>query len=108
MPAPKAFRRILIALCALLFLLPGAAGAQTFPPLTGRVVDNAHVLAPEQVQALDAKLAAFEQSTKQQLVVATVPDLQGYDIADYGYQLGRAWASVRRTSTRRHPAGRAQ
>jgi uncharacterized protein len=24
-------------------------------------------------------------------VVATVPDLQGYDIADYGYQLGRHW-----------------
>ena len=26
-----------------------------------------------------------------QLVVATVPDLQGYEIDEYGYQLGRAW-----------------
>jgi len=87
-----AFRRILIALFALLLVLPAAAQADpTFPPLTGRVVDDAHVLAPEQIAALDAKLAAFEQSTKQQLVVATVPDLQGYDIADYGYRLGRAW-----------------
>jgi uncharacterized protein len=25
------------------------------------------------------------------MVVATIPDLQGYDIADYGYQLGRTW-----------------
>ncbi len=87
-----ALRRILIALAALLFLLPGAAQADpSFPPLTGRVVDAAHILAPEQAAALDAKLAGFEQSTKQQVVVATIPDLQGYDIADYGYQLGRAW-----------------
>jgi uncharacterized protein len=25
------------------------------------------------------------------MVVATVPDLQGYEIEDFGYQLGRAW-----------------
>ena len=25
-------------------------------------------------------------------MVATIPDLQGYDIADYGYRLGRQWA----------------
>jgi uncharacterized protein len=84
--------RILLALCALLLFTPAAAQADpTFPPLTGRVVDEAHILQPDQVAALDAKLAGFEQSTKQQLVVATIPDLQGYDIADYGYRLGRAW-----------------
>ncbi len=72
--------------------IPAAAQADpSFPPLTGRVVDDAHLLAPDQVAALDAKLTGFEQSTKQQLVVATIPDLQGYDIADYGYRLGRAW-----------------
>jgi uncharacterized protein len=87
-----AIRRIMLALCALLLFTPAAAQADpTFPPLTGRVVDEAHILQPEQVAALDAKLAGFEQSTKQQLVVATIPDLQGYDIADYGYRLGRAW-----------------
>jgi uncharacterized protein len=87
-----AIRRILLALCALLLFTPAAAQADpTFPPLTGRVVDEAHILQPDQVAALDAKLAGFEQSTKQQLVVATIPDLQGYDIADYGYRLGRAW-----------------
>jgi uncharacterized protein len=87
-----AIRRILIALFALLLFIPAAAQADpTFPPLSGRVVDEAHILQPDQVAALDAKLAGFEQSTKQQLVVATIPDLQGYDIADYGYRLGRAW-----------------
>jgi uncharacterized protein len=37
------------------------------------------------------KLLAFNQQSGRQLQVATVPGLEGYDIADYGYQLGRAW-----------------
>ena len=84
-------RRFLIALMAVLALVACPAFAQTFPPLTGRVVDDAHLLNPQQVAALDAKLAALEQQSQRQLVVATIPDLQGLPIEDYGYQLGRAW-----------------
>jgi len=69
-----------------------AFAAPKFPPLTGRVVDNAHVLSPETAQKLDGELAQLEAQTGHQLVVATVPDLQGYEIEDYGYQLGRTWA----------------
>lgn len=65
--------------------------AQTFPALTGRVVDQANLLSPQQEAALDAKLAALEQQSQRQLVIATVPDLQGYEIEDYGYRLGRTW-----------------
>lgn len=77
---------------ALLALLATPTFAQTFPPLTGRVVDTAGLLQPDQAAALDAKLTGIEQATGHQLVVATVPDLQGYPIEDYGYRLGRAWA----------------
>jgi uncharacterized protein len=83
-------RRLLLILSLLAFM-PVAAGAQTFPKLTGRVVDAAALLSPQQEQALTDKLAALEQQSGRQLVVATIPDLQGYDISDYGYQLGRAW-----------------
>ena len=69
-----------------------AAAAPKFPPLTGRVVDNAHVLSADAVQKLDGELAQLEATTGHQLVVATVPDLQGVEIEDYGYQLGRTWA----------------
>ncbi|MBO9580252.1 MAG: TPM domain-containing protein [Sphingobium sp.] len=87
-----AIRRILVALLALLLFIPAAAQADpTFPALTGRVVDGAHILQPDQITALDTKLANFEQSTKQQLVVATVPDLQGYEVSDYANRLFRAW-----------------
>jgi uncharacterized protein len=68
-----------------------AGAAPTFPPLTGRVVDNARILSAEGTQALSAKLEAFEAATGHQVVVVTLPTLQGYEIEDYGYQLGRAW-----------------
>ena len=76
-----------------LFLLFAAApaAAQNFPDLTGRVVDAANLLPPATEAELTRKLEALEQASSRQLVVATVPDLQGYPIEDYGYQLGREW-----------------
>jgi uncharacterized protein len=61
------------------------------PPLTGRVVDDAHLLSPAAAQKLEGELADLEARTGHQLVVATVPDLQGYEIEEYGVQLARAW-----------------
>lgn len=75
----------------LLLLVAFPACAQNFPPLTGRVVDQANLLSAGQRTALDAKLAGIEQQTGHQLVVATLAGLEGYNIADYGYRLGRAW-----------------
>ena len=76
-------------LLALVLAFP--AFAQTFPPLTSRVVDQAHLLTPEQASTLKAKLAQLEAQSGRQMAVATIPDLQGYPIEDYGYRLGRAW-----------------
>jgi uncharacterized protein len=76
---------ILMILCAI------PANAQTFPALTGRVVDAANIIPDGEEAALDAKLKALEDTTDRQLVVATIPSLEGYPIDDYGYRLGRAW-----------------
>ncbi|WP_224001631.1 YgcG family protein [Aureimonas sp. SA4125] len=67
------------------------AAAQDYPALTGRVVDAADLLDPATETALDQKLAAFEQTSSDQVVVATVPDLQGQAIEEFGVGLGRAW-----------------
>jgi len=76
----------------LLWLVATAAwAAPAFPKLTGRVVDAAQVLPPDVEAALTEKLAALETANGTQLVVVTLPDLKGYDIGDYGYQLGRTW-----------------
>jgi len=74
---------------ALLLAVP--AQAQQFPKLTGRVTDAANIIPADVEARIDGKLAALETQSQRQLVVATIPDLQGYDIADYGYQLGRKW-----------------
>ncbi|MHB8530762.1 MAG: TPM domain-containing protein, partial [Caulobacteraceae bacterium] len=80
------------ALALLVLLAAGAAGAAPkFPPLTGRVVDDAHVLSPQVQAELTDKLAGLEAKTSRQLVVVTLPSLGGYAIEDYGYQLLRAW-----------------
>lgn len=65
--------------------------APTFPPLTGRVVDQAGILSEDTQEQLTSMLAQEEQQTGAQVVVATVKSLQGYEIQDYGYQLGRYW-----------------
>ena len=92
------FRLAGLALLALVVTValafgPGSASAAAlkFPALTGRVVDDAHVLSPQVQQQLTDQLAQLEAQTHHQLVVATLSSLQGDEIADYGYQLGRAW-----------------
>lgn len=68
-----------------------AFAAPSFPLLTGRVVDQASII-PDDLQArIVSKLEALEQKTTDQFVVVTLTSLEGYDIADYGYQLGRHW-----------------
>lgn len=82
---------LLAALMVAAPVLARSADAQTFPALSGRVVDEAGLIDPAGEAALTDKLAAFEQASSDQLVVVTVPDLEGYDIADYVYRLGRDW-----------------
>ena len=74
-----------------LLLLPGLARAQTFPELTGPVVDQANILPADVEARLAEKLTALKAQSQRELVVVTLPDLQGYEISDYGYQLGRHW-----------------
>src|SRR5215467_8324939 len=81
---------MLACLTLLLWLTPASADP-TFPELTGRVVDDAQLLGADDEQQLTADLKALEDKSSDQLVVVTLPSLQGYSIEDYGYQLGRHW-----------------
>lgn len=79
---------LLALLCAALTL----RAEPSFPALTGRVVDEAHLLDATSIAQLSQMLAAHEQASGgEQVVVVTLPDLQGMSIEDYGYQLGRHW-----------------
>jgi len=90
MAAMRRFGGTVLAMALALWLSPAAADP-IFPELTGRVVDDASLLSyPEEV-AITADLKALEDKSSDQLVVVTLPSLQGYTIEDFGYQLGRHW-----------------
>jgi uncharacterized protein len=82
-------------LCLAFLLAPLQAGSQTglqaIPPLTARVIDTTGTLSAAQRDALDAKLAAFEQRKGAQMVVLMVPTTQPEDIADFSQRVGDLW-----------------
>ncbi|MBO9714207.1 YgcG family protein [Sphingomonas sp.] len=85
------FARLLLALLLATLGLAGPVQAQSFPPLSGRVVDAANLLDAGQKAQLTQLSEDVEKASGRQFVVATIPDLQDYPIEDYGYRLGRAW-----------------
>jgi uncharacterized protein len=67
------------------------ANALDFPALTGRVVDQAGIISAGDRSALEMKLKGLEDQSGIQLVVATVPSLQGADIETFANELFRHW-----------------
>ena len=61
-------------------------------PVPPRLVnDFANMLTPEQQQALENKLVAYDDSTSSQIAVVTVESLEGYEDEEYALALGRKW-----------------
>ncbi len=84
-----------LLLLAILLLVSGIIFAQgSIPerPDPPRLVnDYANILTPDQLQSLESKLVAFNDSTSVQIAVVIVPTLGGYEKADYAQQLGQKW-----------------
>jgi len=55
------------------------------------VNDLAGILSEGEVQALENKLVAFNDSTSNQIAVVIVSDLQGYDRSEFAYRVARDW-----------------
>ncbi len=55
------------------------------------VNDYTNTLTPDQRQALERKLVAFNDSTSTQIAVVIIHTLNGQDISDFNVKLGRAW-----------------
>ncbi len=87
---PLAAFAAVIAFLALAF-------AYAFPPLTGRVVDEAHIVPQASAGRITAKLASLESQSGIQLVVATVNSLGGDEIEPYANALFRAWGLGEKT-----------
>jgi len=82
--------RLAAAVVALLWTVVAAA-ALTFPPLSGRIVDQANIISADTRRAIEPKLADLETKSGVQLVVATVRSLEGQEIEPYANELFRTW-----------------
>ncbi len=94
----RAFSAVLAALC-LSMVFVATVWAQSLlpvPVLAGRVIDQTGTLTATQVQALDAKLAQFEQRKGSQIVVLMVPATAPEDIAAYANRVANTWKIGRR------------
>ncbi len=77
---------------ALAWIATAALADPKFPDHGGkRVVDQANILSDATEQDLELKLKGLEDTTTDQVLVVTVDSLQGYEIEEYGYKLGRHW-----------------
>jgi uncharacterized protein len=66
--------------------------AQTFPPRPQTLVsDNLKLLTPDQRQALEGKLVAFDKKTSTQIVIFTTDNIGSMDAGDYATELGKNW-----------------
>ncbi|UIN20205.1 TPM domain-containing protein [Herbaspirillum frisingense] len=89
-------RKLLIT-CWLLILLPLAGlaraddGLVAVPPLSSHVIDQIHLLQPQQQQALEGVLAEIEQRTGSQIAVLLMSSTAPEAIEQYSIRVADAW-----------------
>jgi uncharacterized protein len=87
-------KRILIILGLLFSVCVSAQIDKVIPPKPSPpklVNDFTRTLTPYQIDALEKKLEAYDDSTSSQIAIVIIQSLQDYDIAEYGLALGRKW-----------------
>lgn len=79
-------------LTTVLLLVTTLIFGQTFPEKPNRLVnDYTQTLSSEQINQLESKLVAFDDSTSTQIAVVIIKSLEGYDVADYTVRLAESW-----------------
>jgi uncharacterized protein len=83
----------LLAVVAIMFFiaLPAASKELGVPALTGRVNDYASMISPQARAVIDGKLKALEDAESTQIVILTVPSLEGQPIEDFSIKVAEAW-----------------
>ncbi len=83
----KAFLCLFLVLCC----LPVAAYCLDVPKLQGYVNDYAGIINPSVKSKIEEGLRAFEQSDTTQIVILTVPSLEGGNIEEFSIRVAETW-----------------
>ncbi len=81
---------------AALVLATTTAFALSVPQRTGRVTDTAGILSAEARQKVTERIEAHAQATGNQIVVLTVPSLEGENIDEYAVRVFEDWKPGRK------------
>jgi len=82
-------KKIILTLFAL--AIPALASALAVPALQSRVNDLAGLLTPEASRSIEADLAEFEKVESTQIVVLTIPALEGEALEEYSIKVAEEW-----------------
>ena len=84
--------RILLPLACLgLLLFSSSVAALEVPPLKARVNDTAHMFSEQTVLETETVLSQFEASDSTQIVVLTIPSLQGEVLEEFSMRVVEKW-----------------
>ncbi len=87
-------RRIAVLLLFLgmaALVIPSVAGALPVPPLTAHINDYAHMISESAAGGLERELAGLEKTDSTQIVVLTIPGLEGENIEEFSIKVAEAW-----------------
>ena len=82
---------ILACVLSLASAVTSLSFALDVPPLTGRVVDLAHVLPADVAASLANDLEAHETKTSNQVAVLILPSLEGEPLESFSHRVGTTW-----------------
>jgi len=84
-------KRTIITSLILLMAFMQSSAALDVPHLSGRINDYADILSEKETIDLESRLAEFEKDTTCQIVVLTIPSLEGSTIEEYSIRVAEAW-----------------
>jgi uncharacterized protein len=89
----KMYRLIVFLMLLISFPLVG----QEIPGKSSTLVtDYTNTLSPEEKQALERRLVAFNDTSSTQIAVVMIQTLDGYPLEDYAFQLAEKWGIGRK------------
>lgn len=88
---PVRRRFVACFISAVILTVASHALALDVPPLSGRVVDLAHVLPRATIESLTAQLAAHEAQSSNQIAVLTIPSLEGDSLEEFSHRVATTW-----------------
>ncbi len=94
--APRGRAVVMVLLAALATALVGVEAALEVPYLGGRVNDLAGMVSESVRTDLESRLEALEQATGAQVVILTVPSLEGDSLEDFSMRVAETWKLGRR------------